>query len=38
MKLESFKKMIILRFNLSTRNGTRFSSHQQYRGFEWHII
>jgi hypothetical protein len=34
MELESFKKMIILQNNLSTRNGTRFSSHQQYKGFE----
>lgn len=25
---ESFKKMVIMKFNLSTRNGTRFSQYQ----------
>ncbi len=31
MESESFKKMIILRFNLSTQNGTRFSIYQLNR-------
>lgn len=28
MELESFKKIIILQFNLSTQNGTRFTAYQ----------